>query len=62
MSYKNYLTTAEIGKEIGKSQRRIQSLCQQGFIPSRKFGRDWLIDRSFLDVFKRSWRQSERWR
>lgn len=58
MSFKNYLTTIEVAKETGKSQRQIQSLCKQGSIPSHKFGRDWFIDKKFIDLFKKSWKYS----
>lgn len=43
------LITKEAAEVLGVSVRRIQAMAKSGRLPARKVGRDWHIDRSYIE-------------
>jgi excisionase family DNA binding protein len=44
------ITTKEAADRLGVSVRRVQALITSGTLPAQKFGRDYLIDESDLQL------------
>ena len=46
------LTTNEFAEAVGLTPFRIRQMIYEGSITARKVGRDWVIDRRFVDVIR----------
>ncbi len=45
------LTVQEVAKELNRSEHRVREYCREGRL-GKKIGRQWIITRAELDVFK----------
>ena len=52
LSMGDKLTTIELGKAVGLTHNRINQMIKDGEIKAEKLGRDWIIDKKYIDIIR----------